>query len=131
MQIFVENAAGRQLMPAENSKQNLLLYNNKLLIILGDHEDLRINHGGYESSFSEAGEYSLPITWDRSNKCKFTIKQDKCFYKYQFQLDNTVLPEDDDIINLLKFVSQLEDTFFLDRKYGIADLFEAFVKYIK
>jgi len=125
MQIFVENAAGRQLMPAENSKQNLLLYNNKLLIILGDHEDLRINHGGYESSFSEAGEYSLPITWDRSNKCKFTIKQDKCFYKYQFQLDNTVLPEDDDIINLLKFVSQLEDTFFLDRKYGIADLFEA------
>ena len=81
--------------------------------------------GGYESSFSEAGEYSLPITWDRSNKCKFTIKQDKCFYKYKFQLDNTVLPEDDDIINLLKFVSQLEDTFFLDRKYGIADLFEA------
>lgn len=125
MQIFVENAAGRQLMPAENSKQNLLLYNNRLLIILGDHENVRIDQEGCESSFSETGEYLLPIAWDRSNKCSFTIKQDKAFYKYQFQLDNTVLSEEDDIINLLKFVSQLEDTFYLDRQYGIAELFAA------
>ena len=112
-------------MPAENCKQNLLLYNNRLLIILGDHENVRIDRGGCESSFSEAGNYSLPIEWDRSNKCSFTIKQDKGFYKYQFQLDNTVLSEENDIINLLKFVSQLEDTFYLDHQYGITELFKA------
>ena len=112
-------------MPAENCKQNLLLYNNRLLIILGDHENVRIDRGGFESSFSEAGNYSLPIEWDRSNKCSFTIKLDKGFYKYQFQLDNTALYEEDDIINLLKFVSQLEDTFYLDHQYGIIELFKA------
>lgn len=125
MQIFVENAAGRQLMPAENSKQNLLLYNNRLCIILDEHENIRINQGGCENSFSEAGEYLIPIKWDRSNKCTFTVKQDKGFYKYQFQLDNTVLSEEDDVVNLLRFVSQLEDTFCRDRQYGIAELFEA------
>ena len=125
MQIFVENAFGRQLMPAENSKQKMLLYNNRLLIIIGDHENVRIVQRGCESSFSEAGEYSIPIDWDRSNKCSFTVKQDKGFYKYHFQLENTALSEEDDIINLLKFVSQLENTFCFDRKYGIVELYEA------
>ena len=49
MQIFVENAAGKQLMPAENSKQSLPLYNNRLLIILGDCESVRINNGEFRS----------------------------------------------------------------------------------
>lgn len=124
MQIFVENAAGKQLMPAENSKQSLPLYNNRLLIILGDCESVRINNGECESSFSEAGEYYIPIEWDRSNKCSFTVKQEG-IYKYQFQLDNTVLSKEDDIVNLLKFVSQMEETFYLDKPYQITDLFNA------
>lgn len=125
MQIFVENIAGKQLMSAENSEQNLLLYNNRLLIVLGDDESVRITQGDCESSFSKAGEYLLPIVWDRSNKCSFTIRQDKGVYKYQFQLDNTVVSEENDIINLLKFVSQLVDTFYLERQYKITELFEA------
>ena len=32
----------------------------------------------------------IPIEWDRSNKCSFTVKQEG-IYKYQFQLDNTLL----------------------------------------
>lgn len=125
MQIIVENLSGRTVLPTENSKHNLLLYSNILLIRLLDKESVKLESNGFEASFSGAGEYIFPIEWDRANKCIITVRQIDGFYKYHFQLENTTLSSEEDITNLLKFVSQLEDTFRIGKEYSISELFEA------
>lgn len=125
MQIYVENAAGRNSLPAENSKHGLLLYNNILFLRLEDKEDVRCDINGNEDSFCGPGEFSVPIVWDKSNKCPVTVRNKEGFIKYVFQLENTLLFADEDIINLLKFIGQLEDNFRIDQEYSVDDLFVA------
>lgn len=125
MQIFVENSVGRIALPTENSKHSLLLYNNILLVSLTEKETAKFECNGGEECFSGAGEFSFPLEWDRANKCTVTVRLDKGFYKYHFQLKNTLLSTDENITNLLKFVSQLEDTFRLGKEYSIDSLFDA------
>lgn len=125
MQIYVENAADRIVLPAENSKHGLLLYNNILLLKLDDKEEVRLDINGDEKPFCGPGEFSVPIIWDKTNKCPVTVRNKKGFIKYIFQLDNSSLFADEDIINLLRFVSQLEDNFRIDQEYSVEDLYDA------
>lgn len=125
MQIYVENAAGLTLLPAESSKENLLYYNNILLICLEDKESIRLDINGTESSFELPGEYRLPLIWDSENKCLVTIRFSQGFIKYTFRLENSSPSSEEEITNLLKFVNQLEETFKIDNEYSIEDLFKA------
>ena len=125
MQIYVENASGKTILPAESSKENLLYYNNILLICLEDKESIRLDINGTESTLDMPGEHRTPIIWDSENKCLVTIRLTQGFIKYTFKLENTSVSSEEEIINLLKFVNQLEDTFKIDNEYSIEELFKA------
>lgn len=125
MQIIVENENGRQILPMESVKQKLPLYDNCFIAALDDKETVWIEHNGNEHCFFKPGEYTFPIEWDRTNKCSFSIRNDNGLYKYQFQMDNIRLPEEDDIENLLKFVTQMKETFSTEKTYQINDMFKA------
>ena len=125
MQIFVQNSSGRILLPEENSTQSLFLYNNSLLVRLSDHEIVKIESNDYAMTFSGKGEFSFPITWNSENRCFCIIRQDTGFFKYIFQLENTLRLPEDDIKNLYKFATQMENTFILDKYYSLQELFDA------
>ncbi len=125
MQIYVENATGRFSLPVENSKHSLLFYNNVLILDLDDREEIRGEINGLEEDYCGSGEFSIPLIWDKTNKCVVTLRNKKGFVKYTFQLENTSIIPDEDIINLFKFVGQLEDTFRIGEDYPVEELFSA------
>lgn len=125
MQIFLHNATGRVLLPLENSSHSVLLYNNKLLVNLSDHESVKIESTNREETFSEKGEYTFPIIWNSENRCTCIIRQNNSFLKYVFHLDNSLALPEEDKVNLLKFANQLESTFCLDKIYNVQELVNA------
>lgn len=125
MQIYVENAAGRIELPAESGKHTVSHFNNLLNCILGDGESLKLECNGIDMEFNDKGEHIFPIFWDRTNSCSVIVRFEKTFFKYVFSLENTRIPDEDDIVNLYKFMGQLEDTFQIGKSYLVDDLFEA------
>lgn len=125
MRVFVVNSAGRSELPAESGKHSLSLYSNRLEIDTTDKSQIHVE-STYETCVIDApGNYEIPIVWDTVNKCNIVLKSGGSVIKYQFQLEGVVVPSEDNIENLLKFASQLEDYFMLEKEYSIEDLFEA------
>lgn len=125
MQIFIENAAGRQELPAGNIRRGLSLFHNALLVILSEKESVRIESNGYEKTAQGPGECDVPVIWDKTNCCSIRLTMDQSITKYEFQLEETVPPSDENIANLLKFAMQMEENFRPDQAYGLEELFEA------
>lgn len=125
MQIYVENATGRNSLPVENSKHSLLFYNNVLILGLDDQELVHCSINGVDEEFFGPGEFSIPLIWDKANRCAITLREKNGYKKYLFELENTSAIPDEDIINLFKFVGQLEETFKIDQEYDVEALFSA------
>lgn len=128
MQMYVENLAGKTVLPAESGKHILPLYDESLIVVLSDNESAKIDINGKELSAESAGEHSFRIAWDTDKKCVISIHSDNMSVKYFFQLDGGVAADEEDIHNLLKFALQLEDTFRYGQKYGVTELFDAIKK---
>lgn len=128
MQIYVKNAAGNTLLSAEGGKHTVSYYDNILSIHLNENEEVKVECNGIEEEFTEKGEHIFPIFWDRTNSCSIIVRGENIFSKYVFSLDNTKLPDEVDVINLYKFMGQIEETFRVDEEYSILKLFEAIQK---
>ncbi len=125
MQVFIENSAGRQALPAESGRHGLCLHDNRMLISLEKGEAVEVECNGEKHTLDSSGKYDFPILWDRSYKSVFAIKRKEGLLRYQFQLENVIMPPEEDIASLLKFVGQVESVFKTDQEYGIGSLFEA------
>ena len=125
MQIFVENMAGSAELPARQDKRALSLYNNRLRICLLEKESVKLECDGHEECYWEPGDYTFPINWDRTNRCAVSVRTEEAFFKYHFQLENTALSSDENIMNLFRFVGQLEENFRMGQEYKVEELFRA------
>lgn len=125
MQIFIKNAIGCYELSVESSKHTLQLFNNTLLLRVGDKENVQIESNGYEKNICGSVEYALPITWDKTNKCSILLKVGNNLIRYNFVLEGSVPLQSENISNLLKFASQMIENFQLDKQYNVSELFEA------
>lgn len=125
MRIFIENISGRNELPFENGKHSLNLYNNNILIELSGNEEAKVVCSNREAVFQGDGEYRIPIIWGKNNHCASSVRTRTGFAKYLFQLDNVKDMGDEDILNLYKFVDQMDANFMIGEIYRISDLYKA------
>ena len=125
MQIYVENAQGKYSLPIKNGKHGLLFYNNILILDLYAQEEISSEINGLAEEYHGPGEFAIPLIWDKTSKCLVTLRNKEWRIKYSFHLENTSFIPDEDIINLFKFVSQLEDTFRIGQYYPVEELYLA------
>ena len=125
MQIYVENAQGKYSLPIKNAKHGLLFYNNILILDLYAQEEISSEINGLVEEYHGPGEFAIPLIWDKTSKCLVTLRNKEWRIKYSFHLENTSFIPDEDIINLFKFVSQLEDTFRIGQYYPVEELYLA------
>ncbi len=125
MRIFLVNSAGKTELPAENGKHSLTLYNNYILLEADAQSDVRVETIYDDYIVVKEGVATVPIRWDKEEKSAVTIRCGGKTVKYQFQLECVSPISDEDIDNLLRFFSQIEDNFRYDKDYSVNDLFEA------
>ena len=125
MRIFIENISERIELPFENGRHSLNLYNNSILIELSGNEEAKVVCSNKEAVFQGDGEYRIPIVWEKNNNCVLSVKNKNGFAKYAFQLDNVKDIGDQDILNLYKFVDQMNANFMIGKNYQISDLYKA------
>ena len=125
MRIFIENISERIELPFENGRHSLNLYNNSILIELSGNEEAKVVCSNKEAVFQGDGEYRVPIVWEKNNNCISSVRTKNGFVKYAFQLDNVKDIGDQDILNLYKFVDQMNANFMIGKNYQISDLYKA------
>ncbi len=128
MHVFVENTSGRTELPFENGKHVMGLYNNNLLICLAKDEEARVICRDEEYEFSGAGDHQIPIVWNRNNSCSCTVKTVDGYAKYAFQLDNVRETDDEALLNLYRFVDQMDTNFIIGKEYTIQDLYSSIME---
>lgn len=125
MRLFVENMSGKTELPFENGKHTLCLYNDSILIELSGNEEAKVMCANREEVFQGEGEYRIPIVWGKNNSCISSVRTKKGFAKYILQLENVKDSDDEDILNLYKFVDQMNANFMIGKNYPVADLYKA------
>lgn len=125
MRIFIENMSGKTELPFENGKHTLCLYNNSILVELSENEEAKVRCANQEDVFQGEGVYRIPILWSRNNSCTLSVRTKNGFAKYILQLENVKDAADEDILNLFRFVDQMDANFMRGKKYPVADLYKA------
>lgn len=125
MRIFIENMSGKTELPFENGKHTLGLYNNSILIELSGNEEAKVICANREEVFQGEGEFRIPIVWGKNNSCISSIRTRNGFAKYILQLENVKDSDDEDILNLYKFVDQMNANFMIGKSYPVIDLYKA------
>ena len=125
MRLFIENMSGKTELPFENGKHTLCLYNNSILIELSGNEEAKVMCANREEVFRGEGEFKIPIVWGKNNSCTSSVRTKNGFAKYVLQLENVKDSDDEDILNLYKFVDQMAANFMIGKSYPVVDLYKA------
>ena len=125
MRLFIENMSGKIELPFENGKHRLCLYNNNILIELFENEETRVVYSNQEAFFQGEGQYRIPIVWGKNNSFTCSVRTKNSVAKYVLELDNVKSFDDEDILNLFRFVDQMDANFMIGKDYPVVDLYEA------
>ena len=125
MRLFIENMSGKTELPFENGKHRLCLYNNNILIELFENEETRVVYSNQEAFFQGEGQYRIPIVWGKNNSFTCSVRTKNSVAKYVLELENVKNFDDEDILNLFRFVDQMDANFMIGKDYPVVDLYEA------
>lgn len=125
MRLFIENMSGKTELPFENGKHRLCLYNNNILIELFENEETRVVYSNQEAFFQGEGQYRIPIVWGKNNSFTCSVRTKNSVAKYVLELDNVKNFDDEDFLNLFRFVDQMDANFMIGKDYPVVDLYEA------